>query len=132
MNIIKGIINQIDSHEGISIVQIQSNNITFKSVILEDESSSSYLIVGNEVHVLFKETEVIIVNKNDESISLRNRINCQIKAIDKGVLLSKLDLEYEKGEISSIITSEAVEKLGLEIGNKVTAMIKTNEIMIAE
>ena len=74
MNIIKGIITKIDSHEGISIVQIQSNNILFKSVVLEDVDSADYLRIGNVIKVMFKETEVIIVNKNDESISLRNKI----------------------------------------------------------
>ena len=132
MNIFKGNIRKIDSHEGISIVQIESGPVMFKSVILDDSTTLDYLIIGNEVNVLFKETEVIIVNQQEDKISLRNRIKCTIKSIEKGVLLSKLEMQSEIGIVFSIITSEAVETLKLKQGDKVTAMIKTNEIMISE
>ena len=132
MNEIKGVIKEIDSYEGISIVTIGSKKNIFKSIILEDPSSMDYLKIGNPVKVLFKETEVIIVKADEYKISLRNRLKCTIISIDKGVLLSTLKLDFNDGVIHSIITSEAVEKLRLKPGDAVTAMIKTNEIMIAE
>jgi molybdopterin-binding protein len=131
MNIFSGIIEEINSHEGISIVNIRSGDLQFKSVILDDASTLDYLKVGNPVRVLFKETEVIIVNQQEDNISLRNRIKCTIHSIDRGVLLSKLELEHDSQKVYSILTTEAVEKLELKIGDKVTAMIKTNEIMIS-
>ena len=56
----------------------------------------------------------------------------KITAIEKGQLLAKLVMQTNAGEVISIITSNAVENLGLTEGGKVMAMVKTNEILLAK
>jgi molybdate transport system regulatory protein len=46
--------------------------------------------------------------------------------------LSKIVVESSVGNITSIITSNAVEQLQIKVGSQVTAMIKTNEIMLSK
>ena len=47
-------------------------------------------------------------------------------------LLSKLVINTDVGEITSIITSKSVERLKIKVGTKLTAMIKTNELMLSK
>ena len=55
-----------------------------------------------------------------------------VTRIDADILLSKLIMKTEIGEISSIITSNAVKQLKIKLGMEVTAMVKTNEIILSK
>jgi molybdopterin-binding protein len=52
--------------------------------------------------------------------------------VKKGQLLSQLTLQFHQNVFRSLITSNAVEQLGISAGQDVIAMIKTNEIMLSE
>ena len=130
MNILKGKIHQIETHEHLSLVKIKVGRFTFTTVVIETPQSVDYLQTGGEINILFKETEVLICRKPCPQISLQNRIEGTIEDIVKGKLLSQVTLRSEIGSIRSIITTNAVRQLGLEKKIDVIAMIKTNEIML--
>jgi molybdate transport system regulatory protein len=130
MNILKGKIDQIETHEHLSLVKIKVGRFTFTTVVIETPHSVDYLKTGGEINILFKETEVLICRKPCPQISLQNRIEGTIEDIVKGKLLSQITLHTEIGGIRSIITTNAVRQLGLEKNIEVIAMIKTNEIML--
>ena len=92
----------------------------------------TYLGLGNRIQVIFKETEVIIAKGDTSAVSLQNQIKGQISRINKGDLLSKIEVNTNIGIVKSIITSNAVQQLELKEGEEVIAMIKSNEIMLAE
>ena len=102
------------------------------AIVIDTPETAPYLKIGNFITVVFKETEVIIGKWNTYEISLRNKFEGTIDFIESGELLSKLTISTLVGKIKSIITTNAVKQLNLEIGTEVTAMIKTNEIMISE
>ena len=81
--------------------------------------------------ILFKETEVLIGKGDCSHLSAQNQIQSQISSLEKEVLLSRLELITPVGIIVSIITTAAVDRLSLKKGDAVTALIKTNEIMVA-
>ncbi|NLV28201.1 MAG: TOBE domain-containing protein [Methanomicrobiales archaeon] len=65
-------------------------------------------------------------------ISARNCIPGTIKSIIKGPVNAEVILDIGNGNmITSIITTHAVENLGLLEGNKAYAVIKSSEVMIA-
>ena len=130
MNILKGEISHIESHDSLSLVKIKVGKYNFTTIVIETSDTADYLKIGNEINVLFKETEVLICRKPCPDISLQNRMDCSIQNIDRGKLLSHLTLLTEVGNIRSIITSNAVRQLGLKPKDAVIAMIKTNEIML--
>ncbi len=53
-------------------------------------------------------------------------------AIESGQLLSRLALKTAVGLIFSVITTKAVNQLQLQVGSEITAMVKTNEVMLTE
>ncbi|HLF32720.1 MAG TPA: TOBE domain-containing protein [Cyclobacteriaceae bacterium] len=132
MNSLRGKIISVRSQGKLSLVGIRVGDFTLKSIVIETPQTVSYMKEGNEINVLFKETEVVIGKGKEFPISLRNRIPAVVKQIEKGALLSKLVLEFPNGEISSIITTDAVADLAIEVGDVVVAMIKTNEIMLSD
>ena len=132
MNNLKGNIISITVQEKMSLVKVKSGQVLFTVIVIDTPESASYLKEGNTVNLIFKETEVIIGKGTAFAISLQNRIVGKLKFIRSGALLSKLVVDTELGEIASIITSNAVNDLGLLVGDEVTVMVKTSEMMLSE
>ena len=66
-------------------------------------------------------------------LSARNRIEGVVKAIEKGEVASTVKIEITKPAIiTSMITKEAAEDLGLKEGDKVEAVIKATEVMVSK
>jgi molybdate transport system regulatory protein len=132
MNSLKGVIEQVEVNGSLSLVSIKVGDCNFKSIVLETPETAGFLVAGGEANVLFKETEVIISTDSNPQISLRNKMKATIAAIDGGKLLAKIQLDTNAGKVISIITSNAVKQLNLTTGSKVLAMVKTNEVLLAE
>ena len=132
MNILKGNIEKLTISGSLTLIGINVNNISMSAIVIDTPKTAPYLKTGNTITVVFKETEVIICKGNTDKISLRNKFEGVIETLESNELLSKLKIKTTVGNISSIITTNAVKQLNLEVGIEVTAMIKTNEIMISE
>lgn len=133
MNSLKGHIKEVEVNGSLSLVTIAlSDEIFFKAIIIETPETASYLSEGHLVKVLFKETEVVIGRDIKHLISLQNQIRGEIKRIERGLLLSNIIINTPAGDISSIITTNAVDQLSLKEKLTVYAMVKTNEIMLSE
>ena len=132
MNILQGEITAIKTCGSLSLVSIQAGDSALKSIVIESPETAPYLKEGNPIKVLFKETEVVIGKGTEHHLSLRNRLISTIQEIEKGELLSKLSLSTSAGPIISFITTSAVEELDLKKAEVVTAMVKTNEVMLSE
>ena len=64
-------------------------------------------------------------------ISARNNLKGTIKEIKYGQILAELVIELSGGtEITSLITKDSAEKLGLDAGKEVSALIKASNVMI--
>lgn len=86
----------------------------------------------NEAYLLIKESEVAISKSKHTDISISNRIECRVTSIQKGTILCELGLEFNDERLTSIITTESTERLGLTVGETVFALIKANEIYLEE
>jgi molybdopterin-binding protein len=65
-------------------------------------------------------------------ISARNVLKGKIKRIKPGAVNTEVVVEISAGvEAVSVITKESAEKLGLEAGKTVYAVIKASDVMIA-
>lgn len=132
MNSLKGTIEKITVSGSLTLIGINVENISMSAIVIDTPETAPYLKQGSKVNVIFKETEVIIGKGNTDGISMRNKLKGNISSIESKELLSKLTIETTVGPVSSIITTNAVKALNLSKGSKVTAMIKTNEILLSE
>jgi len=132
MNRLKGKIELINSHDELLLIELNVQETKMKAIIIGKPNDYSYLEIGNEIAILFKETEVTISIDKILNISTQNKLTCTIDSINKGQLLSQINLNFNGVTLSSIITTTSVENLNLKPQNTVTALIKTNEIILSE
>ena len=66
-------------------------------------------------------------------ISARNQLKGKVVAVDKGIITGKVKVEITMPiTITSVITKEAIEELDIKVGDEVSAIVKSTEIMIAK
>lgn len=64
-------------------------------------------------------------------VSARNLMEGTIKDVKVGQVAAEVVIEVAPGvEITSVITKESVEKMGLKAGSKACAMVKATSVMI--
>lgn len=131
MNSFIGKVKSVQSIGSLSLVIVDVDGLRVSAVVTETPATAPYLAIDSSIAVLFKEGDVII-GRAPLTVSLQNQFPATIVAIEEGGVLSKVIVSIKKHKMASIITTNGVKKLGLEIGDEVMAMIKTNEILLAE
>ena len=65
-------------------------------------------------------------------LSARNQFKGRVVSINKGGVVAEVTVDIGGGqEIVSVITNSSVERLKLQVGSDVTAVIKATEVMLA-
>ncbi len=65
-------------------------------------------------------------------ISARNQIKGTVIEVKKGATTSHVRVDIGNGQIvTSSITNESVDDLGIKVGGKVTVVVKSSDVMIA-
>jgi len=65
-------------------------------------------------------------------ISARNQIKGTVVEVRKGATTSHVRVDIGNGQIiTSSITNEAVDELGIKAGGKATVVVKASDVMIA-
>ncbi len=128
MNTLKAQVTQIDSMDNLTIVKFNyaGTALSMMSLGLKDVK------VGSQVILSINASHIAIGKDLKGDISLSNRFDCVIQALDKGKLLSSLKLSINDDSLSSIITTSSVNRLNLNVGDEVQALVKASEISIKE
>lgn len=66
-------------------------------------------------------------------ISARNRLKGTVKSVEKGDIIAKVKIEVtEPVMVTALISKEAVDDLRIKVGDKVEAVVKATEVMVAK
>jgi molybdopterin-binding protein len=66
-------------------------------------------------------------------LSARNALKGKIESIHKGAVTTTVKIAVGGGDhITSSITNEAAEELALKVGDEVTAIIKSSDVIIGK
>lgn len=65
-----------------------------------------------------------------EGISGRNKLVGRISLIKRDAILAQVNLDAGEFKITAIITRDALEALGLKVGDTAAALVKATEVMI--
>lgn len=133
MNKLKGIIKNIQSHEGISLIDIVIDEDEFSSLIINSNITDEYIKLGNFVNLLFKETEISVKNYHPEFHKKRkNKIVTTVKKIQEGIILSEIQFDYKKQIITAVILSRHLRELDLQENDKAILILRTQEILLSK
>jgi molybdate transport system regulatory protein len=130
MNQIKGTITAIDTAGDMSLVTIAAGDESFSSLVLDTPATASYLQVGKEIVMVFKETEMAIGKGLTGGLSLRNRFPGTVQEINSGSILSSVLMDFQGQVLEAVITTRSVAELRLAAGDRVVGLVKTNEISL--
>ena len=64
------------------------------------------------------------------TLSARNRLLGKVIEIQFGGVMAHVVVQAGKNLIESVITKQSVQELNIKVGSKVTAIIKSTEVMI--
>lgn len=113
-----------------SLIDVAVGHDILTATLLETPETAPYLSVENDVTLLFKETEVALAKNLSGLISLRNRLLVNVLSIERGDILSAVTLDYAGKRLVSVITSRAVDRLTIVVGDQLEALIKANEVAL--
>ena len=130
MNRLSGKIENIETKNSLSFVSIKVGTATLFAIVMQTLHNSPHLKIGNPIQVIFKATEVIISTGLVDHISLQNRLTGKIYTIESGLLMSRLLLKTEIGMLISVIPTISVNRLELKVDSEITAMIKSNNLIL--
>ena len=66
-------------------------------------------------------------------LSARNQFKGKVVAVEKGVITAKVKVEVRMPvTVTAVITKDAVEDLDIKVGDEVTAIVKSTEVMISK
>ena len=132
MNRLKGKIELINSHDEFLLIELNVQQIKIIVIVIGKPNDYSYLEIGNEIVILFKETEVTVSKNKALYISIPEKLTCTVSSVLKENLLSQINLNFLDFTLSSIIPTRSVQNLNLKPQDIVTALIKPNEIILSE
>jgi molybdopterin-binding protein len=64
-------------------------------------------------------------------ISARNVLDGTVKEIKKGATTAHVLIDVNGAVVTAAITNESVDELALKVGEKVKAIIKSSDVMVA-
>lgn len=130
MNKLPGKITKVQQSGAILLVDVDVDGHGFSALLIESATHPEWLQAGNTIDLVFKETEVTLAKNLSGIISMRNRMKCIVQQIERGELLSKINLKFQEYIVTSAITTRAVDSLQLDIGDDVEALVKANEVSL--
>jgi molybdopterin-binding protein len=63
-------------------------------------------------------------------ISARNQLRGTVESVSLGVVTAKVGVRVGENLIESVVTRQSVEEMNIKVGQQVTAVIKSTEVML--
>jgi len=133
-NVWLGNVTHIETGAVNSVVTIAlKGKDTIISTITENSVQRLGLTPGKEVYAIVKAPSVMLsCDANPGKISARNILTGTVSRIDLGAVNDEVTIEIANGNsVTSILTSESVQNLGLKEGVEVSAIIKASSVLLA-
>ena len=129
-----GRIKKVESSTGVRIIKAQSGGAS--------GGGSSLTLEGTALLKEFRKTRKYLFNALDDreasgnvryKLSARNLVEARVASIERGDITSKITMASRRPvRLTSIISNDAVDDLGLQVGDDVEAIIKSTEVMVAK
>jgi molybdopterin-binding protein len=65
-------------------------------------------------------------------LSARNQLKGTVKSVKTGAIMAEVVVDVGGNELVAEITKGSVDRLGIKVGDQVTAIVKATEIMLGK
>ena len=132
-NQLKGTIVKVVEGAVNGVVVISLGDEEVKADITRESIKELGLTEGKAAYAIIKATNVMFASGTERiaNISARNQLAGTIVKVTEGAVNGHVSLEMADGNvISGSITNEAIESLGLKVGDPAFAVIKATDVMV--
>lgn len=132
-NQLKGTIVKVVEGAVNGVVTISLGNEEIKANITRESIKELGLTEGKTAYAVIKATNVMFATGTERiaNISARNQLAGTIVKVTEGAVNGHVSLEIADGNVvSGSITNEAIESLGLKVGDPALAVIKATDVMV--
>ncbi|MBP3853715.1 MAG: TOBE domain-containing protein [Erysipelotrichaceae bacterium] len=131
-NKIRGVVSEVVPGAVMGIVKVDAGEKEHLSATISMESVKDLrLEQGKKVVAVVKATEIMLA-KDYVTISARNQLKGMVVSVEKGAVNAIVKLDVPGGiGITSTVSIEAVDQLGIKVGQPAVAVIKATSVMIA-
>ena len=132
-NQLKGTITKVVEGAVNGVVIISLGDETVKADITLESIKELGLTEGKTAYAIVKATNVMFASGTDRitNISARNQLAGTIVKVTEGAVNGHVSLKMADGNVvSGSITNEAIESLGLKVGEPALAIIKATDVMV--
>ena len=128
MSNLSATVASIQSNDGLNIVTFALSGQSLSMVSLELDEA---LTVGSKCLLNVNASSVAIGKNFSGMLSYSNQLSARVAAIENGELLARIVLDISGNRLESLITIASSERLGLKVGDEVTALVKAIEISVS-
>lgn len=132
-NQLKGTIVKVVEGAVNGVVVISLGDEEVKADITGESIKELGLTEGKAAYAVIKATNVMFASGTERitNISARNQLAGTIVKVTEGAVNGHVSLEMADGNVvSGSITNEAIESLGLKVGDPALAVIKATDVMV--
>jgi molybdopterin-binding protein len=129
MNRLHAKVTKIQRLDNLTLVSFDFEGQEMQMMALEINEK---LKVGTEVILGVKSTNVALAKEYDGVISISNQLNCTVKKLNNGALLTSVILQIKNRKIESIITRKSASEMNLQEGNRLKVLVNESELSILE
>ncbi|WP_030751291.1 molybdopterin-binding protein [Streptomyces sp. NRRL S-31] len=131
-NQLPGTVTEVHPGEVMATVKVRLDGGPHLTAAITVEAVEELALApGTPVHALVKSTEVSLATRRVEGVSIRNQLPGSIARLVTGEAVASVKVATAGGELTAVITKDAVGDLGLFVGSDVIALIKATEVSLA-
>ncbi|TQJ86628.1 molybdopterin-binding protein [Streptomyces sp. SLBN-31] len=131
-NQIPGTVTAVTPGEVMATVKVRlTGGQDITAAITRESVEDLGLTDGTAVRVLVKSTEVSLATAPVAGLSIRNQLPGTVTGLATGGAMASVKVAVQGAELTSVITKDAAQDLGLASGTSVVALIKATEISLA-
>lgn len=131
-NQLPGTVTAVTTGEAMATVRVRlDGGQEITAAITRESVKDLGLSSGTAVRALVKSTEVALATAVLEGVSIRNQLPGTVTEITTGAAMASVKVTVAGGGLTAVITTDAVEDLGLAAGSAAVALIKSTEISLA-
>lgn len=133
-NVLKGTVTAVAEGAVNGVVTIDVGGRSVKADITMDAIRDLGLEAGVPAYAVVKATNVMFAAGGEKisGLSARNQLPGVVDSIEKGAVNGHVALKLADGTVvKGGITNEAIDELGLAVGEPAVAIVKSTDVMVA-
>lgn len=129
MNRIPATVTNIEHVDLLSRLDLRAGRFALHAITLQ---LSPHITPNCSIDAIFRSSEVALVKGVPATSSHDNHIPGVVTEIHAGRILSNVRVASSVGTIQALVTSEALERMSLCVGDEVQAQIKATSVTVVE